>query len=73
MSKGKAKVDYMTGGYGLSKKPKDLTTVKVNNSKVIEIAEFDFTVNANNDIVTSITITFIDDNDKNIQWINDAI
>ena len=70
-SKGKAEVDYVAGGFGLSKEPEDLTTVKANNSKVLDVSEFDFTVNINNDIVTR--ITFIDENDKNIQWINDAI
>ena len=62
---------FNTGAYGLSKEPEDLTTVKENNSKVLDISEFDFTVNINNDIVTR--ITFTDENDKNIQWINDAI
>ena len=70
-SEGKAKVDYGAGGYGLSKEPEDSTTVKANNSKVLNISEFDFTVKINNDIVTR--ITFMDEDDKNIQWINDAI
>ena len=55
---------FNTGAYGLSKEPEDLTTVKENNSGVLDISEFDFTVTR---------ITFTDENDKNIQWINDAI
>ena len=35
-SEGKAKVDYVAGGYGLSKEPEDSTTVKANNSKVLD-------------------------------------
>ena len=69
-SEGKTKVGYVAGGYGLSIEPEDLTTVKANNCEVLDISEFDFTVNINNDIVTRITF---DENDKNIQWINDAI
>ena len=61
--KPKSKVTYLAGGFGLSQEPEELLTT--HNIKRKSVTQEEFNV----DFTVETSITFVDDNDKSIEWI----